>query len=74
MDGMREEAVKFETDDGTSLAGTPFAGSAKYRTIGEAGPMYQVMQVRGDRVLVWMSNSDDEAELPLGDALNDPLA
>ncbi len=74
MDGMREEAARFETDVGGLLAGTPFEGLARYRTFGEDGPMYQVLALRGDRVLVWLSVSDEEVEILAADARADPMA
>jgi hypothetical protein len=67
-DGVQEEAAAFKG------VASPFAGLARYRTFGEEGPMYQVLEVRGDRVLVWLSNSDEEVEIPLASALQDPLA
>jgi hypothetical protein len=68
MDGVQEEAADFInlTD--------PFAGSAKFRTFGADGPMYEVIEVNSDYVRIYLYNSDQEIDYRLVDALADPLA
>jgi hypothetical protein len=68
MDGVHEEAAEF-----INLA-DPFAGTAKFRTFGADGPMYEVIEVKRDCVRIYLYNSDEEIDYRLVDALADPLA
>lgn len=78
MDGVEETAATFEHDVSArrapQLIGTPFEGLKRFRTFGEFGPMYEVLEVRGDRVRVFLHNSMDETDYRLDHALDDPVA
>ena len=75
MSGVHEEAVAFcEAERADALAGTPFEGAQRFRRFGDCGPMYEVLSVEGDRVRVWLSNSDEETVIRFADAAEDPQA
>ena len=71
---VHEEAAPFQHGTGPSLAGTPFEGLGRFRTFGSAGPMYEVLAVRGQTVRIFLYNSDEEADYGLDRALTDPVA
>ena len=67
MDGMAEEPAEFRHDQA-------FAGSARFRRIAGIGPVYEVVDVRGDQVTARLLERDETFIYPLVDAKADPLA
>jgi hypothetical protein len=67
MNGVAEEAAEFRRDD-------VFAGAGRFRRFGEAGPLYEVLQVRGDRVTIDLVESGETVDVPLAEVLDSIVA
>ena len=75
MNGVQKEAAAFEGPDyRLALVGTPFEGVKRFRTLGPFGPMYEVRELRADRVYVHIYDNGEDFDFPAADALQDPLA
>ena len=67
MSGVAEEAVEFRRDDA-------FTGAARFRRLADTGPVYEVVTVQSDRVMVQMIDSDETFSLPRVEAELDAIA
>jgi hypothetical protein len=67
MGGVAEEAAEFRRDDA-------FAGAARFRRFGEAGPLYEVLEVRGERVTIDIVESGEVIDVPLAEVVDSIVA
>jgi hypothetical protein len=67
MNGFREEQARFEGNQA-------FAGPGRFRTFGEAGPVYEILEQSGDRLRIRIVETGEEAEYDADDAVQDPVA
>ena len=68
MNGVAEEAAEFRRDN------SPFEGLARYRRFGEYGPVYEVLEVKGDRARVELVESGEVVDVSLEEVLDNPVA
>ena len=67
MNGVAKEAAEFRRDD-------VLAGLNRFRRFGEAGPLYEVLEVSGDRVRIDLVESGEIADVPLSEVLESVVA
>ena len=60
MDGVREDAAEFRRDDA-------FTGLARFRRFAEGAPLFEVLEVTGDRARIELVESGEIADVRLSD-------
>ncbi len=60
MSGVAEEAAEFRRDDA-------FEGLARFRRFAEGAPLFEVVEVSGDRARIGFVESGDFADVRLSD-------
>ena len=68
MDGVAEEAAEFRRDDAR------YQGLARFRRFAESAPLFEVVEVRGDRVKIEFVESGDVADVRLSDVQDSLVA
>jgi hypothetical protein len=67
MGEVREEAAAFQRDQA-------FAGLARFRRFAEGAPLFEVIEVKGDRVDIEFVESGEKANVRLSDVQDSILA
>jgi hypothetical protein len=63
MSGVQEEAAEFRRDDA-------FAGLARFRRFAEGAPLFEVREVRGERVMITFVETSELADVRLCDVIH----
>lgn len=67
MQGVGEDPVAF-------TSATALSGAGRFRRFGSEGPLYEVVEIQGDRSVIRVVESGETAIYPLASALADPVA
>lgn len=67
MGDVAEEAAEFRRDN-------LFEGADRFRRFGEAGPLYEVLEVTGQRVKIDLVESGEIVHVPLAEVLESTVA
>ncbi len=67
MNGVREDAAEFRREP-------TFDGLTRFRRFGEAGPLYEVLEVSGDRARIGLVESGEIVDVPVAEVLGSIVA
>ena len=66
MDGVAEEAAEFRRDAFVSLA--------RFRSFAEGAPLFEVLEINGDRARIKLAESGEAADVHLADVQDSIVA